>query len=180
MTNDANTKSSFNRPKLFYGYVVVVSGFFVLLVSFGFFSSFGVFFKPMLADFGWTRAPTSGAFAVSFVVQGILGTIMGSLTDRFGSRILVTLCGIVTALGYMLMSQISNIGQLYLFYGFIIGAGMGGIFVPLVSTTARWFIKRRSLMTGIVLAGLGAGAFITPPLTNWLIDLFDCRMPLLT
>jgi len=175
MNKAENTHSTVNKPRLFYGYFIVTAGFFILLVSFGFFSSFGVFFKPMLSDFGWTRAPTSGAFAVSFIVQGILGTIMGSLTDKFGSRFVVTSSGIITALGYVLMSQVSDLWQLYLFYGFIIGVGMGGIFVPLASTTARWFFKRRSLLTGIVLAGLGAGTFITPPITNWLIDMHGWR-----
>jgi MFS family permease len=175
MNQEDIRQSSAVKPKVFYGYIVVTAGFFILLVSFGFFSSFGVFFKPILADFGWTRAPTSGAFALSFIVQGILGTIIGSLTNRFGSRILVTFCGILIALGYILMSQINSIWQLYLYYGVIIGAGMGGVFVPLLATTARWFDKRRSLMTGIVVCGLGVGSFITPPITNWLIDVYDWR-----
>jgi len=164
------------EPRFFYGYIVVVAAFIILLVSFGVLNSFGVFFKPMLTEFGWTRAATSGAFSLSFIVHGILGILMGGLNDRFGSRVLMTLCGILLALGYVLMSQISNIGQLYLFYGVIIGVGMAGVYVPILSTVARWFVKRRGLMTGIVLAGLAAGTFIMPPITNWLIYTYDWRM----
>ena len=61
------------------------------------------------------------------------------------------------------MSQLSVIWQLYLFYGAIVGAGMGGSFTPLMSTVARWFMGRRSTMTGIVVAGTGIGALIGPP-----------------
>ena len=73
------------------------------------------------------------------------------------------------------MSQINSIWQLYLFYGAIIGIGMGGAFVPLASTVARWFVKRRSMMTGIALSGLGAGNFIVPPVVSWLIYTYDWR-----
>jgi MFS family permease len=62
------------------------------------------------------------------------------------------------------MSQTSALWQLYLFYGLIIGIGMSGIWVPLMSTVARWFNKKRSLMTGIVIAGAGIGQLIAPPI----------------
>jgi len=164
------------EPRFFYGYIVVIAAFIILLVSFGVLHSFGVFFKPILTEFDWTRAATSSAFSLAFIVQGILGIIMGGLNDRFGSRILMTFCGILLALGYVLMSQINTIGQLYLFYGVIIGVGMAGVYIPILSTVARWFVKRRSLMTGIVLAGLAAGTFTMPPIINWLIYTYDWRM----
>jgi MFS family permease len=73
------------------------------------------------------------------------------------------------------MSQIGALWQLYVFYGIIVGAGLGGTFVPLTSTTARWFVARRGLMTGIVTAGVGVGAFIGPPIANWLITNYAWR-----
>jgi MFS family permease len=65
--------------------------------------------------------------------------------------------------------------EFYIFYGFIIGAGLGGSFVPLVSTVARWFVRRRSMMTGVTVAGIGAGALLLPPLANWLIEGYGWR-----
>ena len=60
------------------------------------------------------------------------------------------------------MSQISALWQLYLFYGVIVGIGMSGIAVPQMSSVARWFVTRRSMMTGIVMAGMGIGGLIAP------------------
>ena len=138
--------------------------------------AFGVFFKPLITEFGWTRAMTSGAFSLSWIVQGLLAIVAGVLTDRVGPRIVMTLCGFFLGLGYLLMSQVSAVWQLYLFYGVITGTGMSGVFVPLMSTVARWFVKRRTTMTGIVLTGSGIAALIAPLVASWLISTYGWRI----
>jgi MFS family permease len=164
------------EPRFFYGYIVVIVAFLIMVVSWGLYSVFGVFFNPLLTEFGWTRAMTSGAFSVSMILSGVLGIVMGGLTDRFGPRLVVTLCGIFLGLGYLLMSQISALWQLYLFYGVIIGIGVSGIWVPLLSSVARWFVRRRSLMTGIVVAGVGIGGLVAPMVISRLIAAYDWRL----
>ena len=154
------------KPEFFYGYIVVVAAFLIMVAIFGLYYCFGIFFDPMLLEFGWTRAMTSGAFSLSMVVYGLLNVAVGGLTDRFGPRMVVTICGLLIGLGYLLMSQISAVWQLYLFYGVIIGAGMGGSFIALLSSVARWFVKRRGMMTGIVMAGIGIGTLIGPPVAS--------------
>jgi len=164
------------RPRFFYGYIVVGSALFTMMVMYGAYNSFGVFFEPVLTEFGWPRAMTSGGFSLSWIVHGLLGVIMGRLTDRFGPRVVLTICGFLLGLGYLLVSQISAVWQLYLFYGVIIGAGMGGSWVPIVSTVARWFVKRRGMMTGIVLTGVSIGTLIAPPVASRLISAYDWRI----
>jgi predicted MFS family arabinose efflux permease len=88
----------------------------------------------------------------------------------------LTISGFLVGLGYLLMSQIGAVWQLYLFYGVIIGAGMGGSWVPIVSTVARWFVKRRNLMTGIVLIGISIGTLIGAPVASRLISAYGWRM----
>ena len=63
-------KSPGAKPKFFYGYTVVVASFFVMALTWGTFHAFGVFFNPVLTEFGWTRAMTSGAFSLSLLVSG--------------------------------------------------------------------------------------------------------------
>ncbi len=163
------------KPKVFYGYVIVLVSFIIMTIAVGTASIFGVFFKPLLNEFGWTRAVTSGAFSVNMILNGLLAIPMGRLTDRFGPRIVTIFCGSLLGLGYLLMSQINNIWQIYLFYGVMIGIGLSGYWVPLTATVARWFIKRRGMMTGIVLAGTGLGTMIIAPLANWLISIYGWR-----
>jgi len=176
MASQQVRQSPMAEPRFFYGYIVVVAALFIMVVIYGVYNSFGIFFKPVLTEFGWTRAMTSGAFSLSWIVHGLLAIVMGGFTDRFGPRIVMTLCGFLLGLGYLLMSQISAAWQLYLFYGVIIGTGLSGAFVTLTSTVARWFIKRRSMMTGIVLTGVGIVTLIAPPVANCLISTYDWRL----
>jgi MFS family permease len=161
--------------KFFYGYVVVAASFLIMVVIWAAYYSFGVFFKPLITDFGWTRAATSGAFSLSAIINGLLAIVMGKLVDRFGPRIVMTICAILIGSGFMLMSGIASIWQVYLFYGLIVGVGMGGSFVPVMSTVVRWFYEKRSMMTGIVAAGMGIGALIGPPIAHQLIIHFGWR-----
>ena len=103
-----------------YGYVIVTSAFLLMAVMWMAFYSFGIFFKPVLKEFGWTRAVTAGAFSLCSFIQGLLAIAMGALTDRFGPRLVMTLCGFLLAAGYVLMSQLSSLWQLYLFFSIIL------------------------------------------------------------
>ena len=137
--------------------------------------SFGVFFKPISNEFGWTRAATSGAYSLSMVLIGAFGIFSGRLSDRFGPRLVVTVGGLLIGLGYLLISRITSIWQIYLFYGVLMSVGLAGMWVPLLSTVARWFVKRRGLASGIAVSGIGAGTAIMPPLANQLITNYSWR-----
>ena len=140
------SSTSNRKPYMFYGYMIVLAGFLISAVIWGAAYSFGVFLKPLAADFGWTRAVTSGAYAMSMFALGLLVMVTGRLNDRFGPRIVMTGCGLFLGLGYILISQITTLWQMYLFYVVLVGVGMSGGFVPLASSVARWFVKRRGLL----------------------------------
>ncbi|MFC1912199.1 MFS transporter [Chloroflexota bacterium] len=160
----------------FYGYIVVVAAFIVMMMTAGTFYSFGVFFKPLLAEFGWTRAMTSGAYSLCILLAGLLGIGTGRLTDRFGPRLVATGCGFLFGLGFLSMSQINTLWQVYLFYGVILGIGMSGTVVPMMSTVTRWFVRRRGMMIGITASGVGVGTLIMPPIANWLVSTYGWRI----
>ncbi len=157
------------RSRYFYGYNIVASGFGIQAVGIGTFVAFGVFFKPLLADFGWSRATLSGAQSMALIIAGILGILVGRLNDRVGPRIVMTVAGFFFGLGLILMSGLSSVWQLYLFYGVIVGIGLSSIDIIPLSTTARWFVRRRGMMTGIAKVGTGTGQFALPLVASMLI-----------
>ena len=163
------------KPKFFYGYIIVLAIFFIMAISHGSICSFGVFFKRLLIEFDWSRATISGAASLCILLMGFLSIITGGLTDRFGPRIILVVCGFFFGLGYLLMSQVNTIWQLYLFYGVIVGIGVSAADVPLLSTIARWFTKRRGTMSGIAKAGTGTGILIMPIVISKLISTYDWR-----
>ena len=150
-----------------------------MVVVFGAQISFGVFFKPILTEFGWTRAETSGPFALCIILGGFLAIVSGRLSDRFGPKMVVSIGGLIIAAGYLLMSTITNLFQLYIYFGVLVAAGTSTMYVPLVSLIARWFTKRRGLMSGIGVAGIGFGIGVIPALASQLIVSFNWRTSLL-
>jgi MFS family permease len=112
---EASNLTAASKPGFFYGYFIALICFFIMLLAFGTFYGFGVFFKPLATDFGWSRTVTSGAYSLAAFLSGLLAIGMGRLTDRFGPRIVMTFCGFLLGMGYLLMSQVSTVWQLYLF-----------------------------------------------------------------
>ena len=128
----------------------------------GLFFTFGVLFPEFEKEFGWSRAQISGASSTMFIVMGVLGIAMGRVNDQIGPRILLTASTVVFALGFILMSRMTALWHLYLFYGLLCGLGVAAHDVVVLSTVARWFTRGRGLMSGLVKTGAGIGQLIVP------------------
>jgi len=63
------------KPRFFYGYIIVLVVFLAIAVFEGIMYSFGVFLKPLIAEFGWTRAMTSGAYSLHFFLWAVLAVV---------------------------------------------------------------------------------------------------------
>ena len=162
--------SDARKSQFFYGYVVTAAGFGIWFIGWGTFTPcFGVFFKPLLTEFGWTRAATTLAYSLSFMVQAAVAIVMGWLTDRLGPRAVLTVFGSFLGICYVLLSQITTLWQFQVTYALVGGIGVSTLTVPVMATVSRWFSKRRGLMIGIVQAGVSIGGFLFPPFSVWLI-----------
>ena len=167
------------QPVFFYGYAIVFASFCLQILGLGMFNSFGVFINPLVSDFGWSRASLTGALSFVYVIAALVSIVLGRLNDRFGPRLIMTICGVVLGVGYLLMSRIWSIWSFYIFCCLFIGIGISGVDVVLLSTIARWFIIKRGLLTGIVKVGTGAGMFIMPLIINKLINYYGWRNTLI-
>jgi MFS family permease len=159
----------------FYGYIIVTIAFAIAAVVEGLLFSFGIFFEPLLSEFGWTRATISGAVSLSTIIHVPVSIVAGKLADRFGSKQLLGACGLFLGLGYFLMSKTNALWHLYVFYGVIVAIGMGLYWIPVISLVPRWFVTRRALMMGIIASGIGVGQLIFPPVVNRLISAYGWR-----
>lgn len=134
--------------------------------------SYGVFFKHLIADFGWSRAATSGVYSLFTISHGSFAIGMGWLADRFGPAKVLASCVFIAGLGLALTSQVNALWHIYITYGLIFGIGESAGFVVTTATTARWFIKRRGLALGIVASGAGLGILVIAPAAERLIAAF--------
>lgn len=163
------------KPHFFYGYVIVAASFAIQWVCVGAMFTYGIFFKPLLNEFGWSRATISGASSITMLFVGLMGIVSGRLNDRFGPRVIMVVSGLFLGGGYLLMSLLQAPWQLYLFYGVIIGTGMASHDIVTLSTVARWFLRRRGMMTGIVKMGTGAGQLMVPLIATVLLAAYGWR-----
>jgi MFS family permease len=164
------------KHRFFYGYIVAAAGFIAWFMGWGGYAiCFGVFFKPLLVEFHWTRAETSLAFSISLLIQATLGITTGWLTDRFGPRTVVTFLGSFVGWSFLLISQISTSWEFVVCYGVVGGIGASVLNIPIMATLSRWFVKRRGFVTGIVQAGAGTGGFLLAPFSGWLISNYGWR-----
>ena len=164
-----------SRRSLPYSYVITGACFSIQAIGIGCYVSFGVFFNPIIAEFGWSRATLSGAQSIAFLLMGFLGIFVGRLNDKVGPRRMMAITGVFFGLGYLLMSRLGAVWQLYLFYGLVFGIGLSAVDVIPMSTTARWFVRRRGIMTGVVKVGTGAGQLTIPLLASLLIMHYGWR-----
>ncbi len=158
---------------LHYGWRMVIMGACILTVGALVHFVFGVFLRPMTAEFNWERGALSGALSVSILLVGLFSIPSGRISDKYGPRVLLTISGLLIGTGFLLMSQINSLWQAYLIWGLFIGIGGSGLWIPLVSTIPRWFAKKRGIAIGITVAGVGLGGIIAPLLAQWLISAYE-------
>jgi MFS family permease len=160
-------------PGISFPWIVVLLGTLLLFSGYAYNYTFGVFFKPIAADFGWSRAVMSGAYAIRSLVCAAFVVPMGYWADRYGPRRVLLPCFILLGASMMAVAKVTNIWQLYLIQGAGIGIGMSGPFVCVMSTVAKWHDARRGLALGIASAGIGLSSIIFPLVATQLIQATD-------
>src|SRR5262244_3344660 len=158
------------RLPFFYGWVVVGVVFVTMGVAINARTAFSLLFPPILAEFGWERGVTAGAFSFGFVVSAILSPMLGRLMDRRGPRV-VNEIGVFTIGGGLLLATfVREQWQLYLTLGVLVGGGsvcLGytgqGLFLP------HWFVRRRGLAMSLAYSGVGVGSIVILPWMQFLI-----------
>ena len=138
----------------------------VMQICLGAAYGWSVFVQPLVTLSGWTLTQVSLNFTLAIAFLGA-GTILGGLwQDRAGPRPVATVAGIIYGASYLLagyFAAVQSLAGLYVSYGVLGGVGMGMGYITPVATITKWFPDRRGLMTGVAVAGYGAGALIMSP-----------------
>jgi len=152
-----------------------VVGGVMMNMAFGTLYAISAFMLPLEKDFGWTRAQTSWAATIGFVMLATWYVIAGRLHDLRGPRIVAAIGGVLFSLGFLLASFTQSLLMFYLTAGFIVGTGSGFGYVVPTSVGSKWFPDKRGLIIGLMVGGFGAGSGIFGPLATALIAQFGWR-----
>jgi len=164
------------RIKVFYGWWIVAAGCLVWVfnsMTYGY--GLSVFYKRLIDDFGWSRAQLAGAISLSRLESGVLGGAEGFLVDKLGPRPIMLVGVTLMSLGFVMMSTTTSL--LY-FYVVIIGLVAVGeslsYLVPIDTTVANWFIKKRGTAFGFLRGSISVGA-AGVALLAWFISQYGWR-----
>ncbi|XP_055970933.1 monocarboxylate transporter 13 isoform X1 [Sorex fumeus] len=158
-----------------WGWMVVLSAFFMSALVFGVLRSFGVFFVEFVAVFEEQAVRVSWIASIGIAVQQFGSPVGSALSTKFGPRPVVMTGGILTALGMLLASFATSLTHLYLSIGLLSGFGWALSFTPTIACLSRYFSRRRSLATGLALTGVGLSSFAFAPFFQWLLGHYAWR-----
>jgi MFS family permease len=156
--------------------LVVIGATVAMAIGFGSLGLTSIFMRPLEAEFGWTRAETSLAYAIASAGMAVGGMGWGWASDRVGFRILFAIGGAAMVLSVLAMSVVQTVWQFYLANAVLACLGFSVLYAPLLAATGEWFEARRGLAVGIVTAGGALGQGILPFSANTLIDILGWRL----
>lgn len=173
-----NVENREKPRKVFYGWWIVLIAATGLSIGYGpiIVYTFSVFFKPVSEEFNWSRAQTSLAFSLSLGIMVLAMPLVGRLVDRFGARKVIVPSALILALSLISFSFLS-LGRwhFYIVYLIIGLVGAGTTPVPYNSVLSNWFEKKRGLVLGLSMIGVGVSTFIMPSLAYALIAAWGWR-----
>jgi MFS family permease len=157
------------RQTFSYSWVILATGFCIMVLSSGLNMSFGVFVRTLINDYGWTTSMVSLTYSIFMISAGVASFTAGRIADRCSPRLVFLGGSFIYGLGILLASQTTSLLHLYLFYGVMAGIGNSPMNIIATMTVSRWFSKAQGLAMGILNSGTGAGPAIFGPLAGYLI-----------
>jgi MFS family permease len=158
---------------------VILGSFITQFIIVGMLFTYGVLITEFERDFGWSRTILSAIGAAGWLAWGVLAIPGGYLNDKFGPRLVLGVNGLIFGIGFILLSYSSQIWHLFIIFIFFIGTGLSTHDISTLSTIAKWFGKRRGIMTSIAKLGTALGQMLLPPLIAILIINFGWRSAVL-
>jgi MFS family permease len=161
---------SYTRWPCFYGWVLVAVAFITMGIGVNARTAFSLLFPPLVAEFGWTRGVTAGAFSAGFLVATLFAPCIGLLMDRVGPRVVLPLGVVLVGSGLGLASWVRQPWHLYLTFGVLVVGGSVCIsYIGHALFLPQWFVRKRGLAMGIAFSGVGLGSILLFPWVQRLI-----------
>ncbi|MCF1474419.1 MFS transporter [Agrobacterium vitis] len=165
------------RRNIHYGWIVVAATFLTMLVTAGAMGAPGVLIKPLQDEFGWETSQISSALAVRLVLFGLMGPFSAAFMNYFGVRKVIVFAMILISGGFIGSLFMTEIWQLLMLWGVVVGLGTGLTAMVLAATvSARWFTRHRGLVVGMLSASSATGQLVFLPLMAQLTESYGWRM----
>lgn len=145
-------------------------------VSIGSVYAYSIYQNPLNNTRGWAVSDVTLAFTIAIFVLGITAAFLGIFVEKYGPRLAGLTAAVLYSLGTIgagVSVQLESIWLFFIMFGVIGGMGLGIGYISPISTLVDWFPDRRGMATGLAVMGFGAGALLTGPVGNYLIQNFS-------
>jgi Major Facilitator Superfamily len=147
----------------------VLMGHLVMINSWGYLTSFGIFQSYYTTYLGATPSAISWIGSVQIFLVYLIGTFSGSALDA-GYFHTVLACGSFLQVLAVFMTSISTqYWHLFLAQGICKGLGDGLVFCPTISLVATYFSKNRVVAMACAASGGATGGIIFPVIAQQLL-----------
>ncbi|KML53940.1 membrane protein [Burkholderia cepacia] len=166
-------------PDSRYRWVIVAAGGLMGCIAIGAMFSLPVFLRAIARDTGWSMTGISAAMTLGFIAMAVASMGWGSLSDRIGTRAVVTTGAVLLSASLALASRAPSLLAFQLTFGLAVGSATAAIFAPMMACVTGWFDTHRSLAVSLVSAGMGMAPMTMSPLAAWLVSVHDWRTSML-
>ncbi|XP_024914801.1 monocarboxylate transporter 2-like isoform X3 [Cynoglossus semilaevis] len=171
----AASKLDYVPPDGGWGWAVVLGAFISIGFSYAFPKSLTVYFKEIQAYFSVSYSQIAWVSSVMLATMYAAGPIASILVNRYGSRPVVMVGGLMVSAGMILASFGTSIVHLYLCVGVIGGLGLALNLQPSLTIVGSYFLVKRPLANGLAMTGSPVVLFTLAPLNQFLFDSFGWR-----
>jgi MFS family permease len=166
-----------SASRLHYAWVVAALMFVVMIAVVGARSGPSVLIVPIEHAFGWSRGTISAAISVNILLMGMVGPFVTALFTTLGLKRTILLALSILSGSTILSGFISEPWHLFATWGVMVGltSGLGG--GGLAATIAnRWFVARRGLVVGLLMAANASGQLVFLPLLAHIAESGNWRL----
>ncbi|XP_028270961.1 monocarboxylate transporter 13 [Parambassis ranga] len=162
-----------------YGWVVVMSAFFIMGLTAAVLKNFGFFFLDIQSHFGVLTSTTSWVTSTTIAMFHLGAPAASALTLQFSQRAVIILGGLLSTLGMLLASLDLSLPWLYFTMGILQGLGMSFSWIPANSMVSHYFVRWRPMAYAIASSGECVFAVMFSPFFQWLIEMYTWQGALL-
>ena len=137
---------------------------------------FGVFVRPLVGEFHWTRTQVATALITGQFMVAVTSPLWGWLIDRYGPRRVILPSIVGMSLAFASLSMLTpHRWCLYLLYALFSLLGGGASPIGYSAVLVRSFNRRLGLALGLSLMGIGLGATLLPSLAQYFVSHYGWR-----
>ncbi|XP_030623033.1 monocarboxylate transporter 2 [Chanos chanos] len=171
----ATTNLGYTPPDGGWGWAVVFGSFISIGFSYAFPKSLTIYFKEIQEYFSISYSEIAWVSSIMLATMYAGGPVSSILVNRYGSRPVVMVGGLLVSVGMIISSFGTSITHLYICVGVIGGFGLAFNLQPALTIIGKYFLVKRPIANGLAMAGSPVFLSTLAPLNQFLFDNFGWR-----